>query len=178
MRRRLSAIVFCLFLVLAFDTFLSDAHAAFNVYPVAANGSTAEQNTFTYDQTPWLYVDVPDFAGYPGIYPKLTVSAGWMYQSEPYTIGVMGFNQEFYPNGFQDTWIQPDNWATIKGVGTWDISSNYTVYTLNGWSVNVIATGTDSSSFEVTPIPEPASLLLLGSGLIGLIGTFSRKIKR
>lgn len=178
MGRKLFAIVFCLFLVLVFDTFLSKAYADFNIYTVDAWGSTTPKASFSYDETPWLYIEAPGFSGYPGMYPRMTVSTGWTYQGEPPSITVNGFDQEFYPNGFQNTWIQLDEWDSVKQAGAWDIAATYSIYTLNGYTPNFIANGTDFSSFEVTPIPEPASLFLLGSGLLGLIGTSSRKFKR
>ncbi|MFA5164881.1 MAG: PEP-CTERM sorting domain-containing protein [Candidatus Omnitrophota bacterium] len=178
MGRKVSAIVFCLFLVLSFDTFLSVAHADFNVYTVANSGSISPKTSFSYDEIPWLYIEVPGFSGYPGMYPRMTISAGWMYQGEPPSITVNGFDQEFYPNGFQNTWIQLSEWDSVKQVGAWDIAATYSIYTLNGYTPNFIANGTDFSSFEVTPIPEPTSLMLLGSGLIGIFGTFRRKFKR
>ncbi len=178
MGRKVSAIVFCLFLVLSFDTFLSVAHADFNVYTVANSGSTSPKTSFGYNETPWLYIDVPEYAGAQGFYPTLTVSAGWAPQSNPSSISVVGFNQELYPYGFQDSWIQLDEWDTVKQVGLWDIYANFSIYTLNGWTPNFIETGEDTAVFEVQPVPEPTSLMLLGSGLIGIFGSFRRKFKR
>ncbi|MFA5316950.1 MAG: hypothetical protein WC369_05985, partial [Dehalococcoidales bacterium] len=88
MGRKLAAFVFCLFLVLAFETCLSEAYADFNVYTVASSGSTTEVTSFGYDETPWLYIDVPEFSGAQGIYPRLSVSAVWIYQNDTNVIGV------------------------------------------------------------------------------------------
>jgi hypothetical protein len=70
------------------------------------------------------------------------------------TIALRGAGSAFITN-FEDT------------PGTWNISAN-----------RAGGTASFSSSAEVTAVPEPATMFLLGSGLIGLAGYSSRRFKK
>ena len=59
----------------------------------------------------------------------------------------------------------------VGGVYNWDM-------TLNGCTTNVDKVTTCSVSSGEVPVPEPGSLALFGSGLVGLAGYLRRKIAR
>ena len=68
--------------------------------------------------------------------------------------------------------LSPDSGKTASGVFTLDLNAGDTF----GWYVNSIDNVAGRAELDVTTFtPEPGSLLLLGSGLAGLIGLVRRK---
>ena len=76
------------------------------------------------------------------------------------------FEYDFTEDELVDLW----KYSKVKVVAYWDGAPN----NINNFRIDKVAMGVN----EVAPVPEPATMLLLGSGLIGL-ATFRRKfIKR
>lgn len=65
-------------------------------------------------------------------------------------------------------------WFSAPGRANWD--NNYGGY-LEDHEFSVAQIGVSSAAVDVSPAPEPSTMLLLGSGLIGLVG-FRRKFRR
>ena len=75
----------------------------------------------------------------------------------------------------QDTFVTVASSAPVLFVtpsGNWNVA-------LDGYSIpaNAMTTFTASTPADFTPTPEPGTLLMLGSGVIGLAGVARRKLK-
>ena len=150
MNKKMSSILTLLTLAV-FMAIAAPASAAFNTYTVGSDGSTTLQSTFGWDETPYLYMKLPN-AGFN------FSSSFWHPPSDPTPLTSDYFASEG-PSSTGERWLSLASWGSVKEAGDWTIDSNVFY-----WKDGV--TATDSTSFTVTPEPLAMTLFLLGGAPI------------
>lgn len=165
--------VFLSLLVLLSISLVSVNNAAavpFTAYTVVSDGSTIQEQDFTLNDTPWLYMQ--------GIFvPENGLNSVGALISRDNDISV-AFAVRAENTG-SEVWLSlangtdvnqdPVSWDSIKELGKWNVSAYYFAGPYGG--------DKDSTDFTVTgnsPVPEPMTLTLLLTGGLGALVT--RKI--
>ena len=180
-----------LVLVLTLSFFLTATPSSFAVfeleslYTVHGVNDTVEDNTFEWDETPYLYIkglDIPD--------------TYFTHIAILFTPQNEGFSQNFGSNlgqdpsvnrGVSEYWLPSPVWNSeslgipFKGVGTWQVDLIYTIFdSTKPEDAFVDSAGLDGPDYfftvnapVVTPEPATAALFLLGAG-----GLAARRFRR
>ncbi len=143
---------------------------------------------------PWgnpnLPGDLSAFTGYGETFTNVNNQNWWvnLYTNTGWTDAPWSESNNFYQNGWIN--LAPLGSATLTidfaGLGVEHLNHVTNIgfqFAFNDPTVVTLPSGIpgfqgDKYHIEVTPIPEPATMLLLGSGLIGLAGFVRRKTKR
>ena len=112
------------------------------IYTVDSYGSTTKKDIFGWDETPWLYLNLPGSGS--------GMSVSWSWWVSP--------TNDVYYNGTLTTqdevWLSLNNWNSVREVGNWTINSAYFYPTGEG--------GTGTAAFAVAPEPIGGILFLVG----------------
>ena len=157
----IAGLTLALFLVLGA---LNCAYADFaSIFTVGSNGSTTQQSTFTLDQTPWLYVELPE----GNLNWASAAGSLWFYDSNIIPKGVAG-DSDFTSPYTREFWLKLDNWDSVAKVGDWHVAAGYELGTpINLFGKEIIIpkdVGVGCTSFNVTAVPEPISTVLFVLG--------------
>jgi hypothetical protein len=140
MNKKLSSVLTCLMLAW-FLAIAAPASAGLDTYTVGSSGSTAAKDTFGFDETPFLYMKLPeDDFNFASSFWHAPSSSTHFASDGPSTTG--------------ERWISLTDWNNVKEVGDWTIDSN--VFYSNG------AAATSVASFTVTPEPLAMALFFVG----------------
>ena len=146
------------------------AYADFtSIFTVSSNGSTTPQSTFTLDQTPWLYVELPE----GNLNWASAAGSLWFYDSNIIPKGE-ATGSDFTSPYAREFWLKLDNWDSVAKVGDWHIAAGYELGTpIDLCGTNIILpkdAGVGCANFNVTAVPEPVStvLFLLGGATLAV----------
>ena len=145
----LAVLVFSL--VLVSGTAFAKTYNITTVYTVDSYGSTTLQDTYAWDEVPWLYFELPTNAGSN----MIVASSSWYDESGDLQYSI----SNDYSKGTTQIWQTPgNNWNPL--LGDWSVTASYTA---KGPKTN----GTGATSFTVTPEPISSILFLTGGATLG-----------
>jgi hypothetical protein len=150
-------------LFLANPLAFADHDGAFTVYPVGSDGSTTERHTFGFDETPFIYIHLPQTG-------LNAVAAFWQDpDTEIYLTGnAPSFATEYWhslDSGVDENG-DPVAWNDVRKYGTWNVGTGYL------YADDFSFDGKDTS-FTVTP--EPATSAMFVVGALALAAATSRR---
>lgn len=127
------------------------------IYMTDADGSTTSKTIFDWDETPWLYLRLPQSG--------LNVTGAlWQDPDSRYYFTYSGRDTA------QDIWLTLHNWNDVKKLDLWNVKAVY-LYPHNpsdriGWG---------STSFTVTPEPISFILFLVGGATLAARRYYKRR---
>jgi len=143
------------------------------------SGSTATLNLYVTQSNYTLPVGTP-----------LNVESGMGGSVNVGTVGLTGIFQAYadannnlfgiadFTNGPQNATQSGSSFDTGSAIGLFNRTGNYSLTSVVRFTLSGGGQANYSSHVNVTAVPEPGSMLLLGSGLFGLAGAARRRLKK
>lgn len=130
------------------------------IYTTDAYRSTTPKTIFGWDETPWLYLRLPE--------TSFNFTRAWWESptGDRYLTGSIGYDQ--------DIWLTLGNhWYEVRELGDWDITARFIQKELCSRPI----CGRGSTSFTVTPEPISSILFIVGSATLAIRRYLTKKLK-